>query len=101
MPATKTRSLLPIAAALAVGMLVSACQVAGRHQAGGPPTHTTAAVRITITPASGSAHVNPGAGITVTASGGKLTSVTVAGGQVAGSMNASGSAWHSRWTLPV
>ncbi len=101
MPGTKTRSLLPLAAAIAVGTLVSACQSAGGPQAGGPAAHTPAAIRITITPASGSAHVNPGRGITVTAAGGKLTSVTVTGGRVSGSMNGSGSAWHSRWTLPV
>jgi lipoprotein-anchoring transpeptidase ErfK/SrfK len=103
MPGTRTRSLLPLTAVLAVGALVTACQSAGGHQPGstGPAAHTAAAAPITITPASGSTEVRPGSGITVTVAGGQLTAVNVDGGQVSGSMNASRSAWHSQWTLPV
>src|SRR6185437_8329825 len=56
-----------------------------------------------ISPANGSRDAQPGQGVTVTAAGGKLTSVSVrAGGQkVRGKMNAAGTEWHSRWALGV
>jgi lipoprotein-anchoring transpeptidase ErfK/SrfK len=71
-----------------------------------PATSKTAApagVRLMISPVTGSASVSPGAGISVTARGGTLTSVSVhaAGDPVTGTMNATATAWHSSWTLAV
>jgi lipoprotein-anchoring transpeptidase ErfK/SrfK len=56
-----------------------------------------------IAPANGSKDVNPANGITVNASGGKVTKVTVSSssGSVAGTMSADGQSWHSTWTLDV
>ena len=67
MPRIKTRSRLPLTAAFAIGALVAACQSAAAPQPGSThaAAHTAAAVPIRITPASGAAHVNPGAGISV------------------------------------
>ncbi|HEU5418713.1 MAG TPA: Ig-like domain-containing protein [Streptosporangiaceae bacterium] len=59
--------------------------------------------KVTISPANGTAAAKPDQGVTVTAAGGKLTSVKVrAGGhRVAGKMNAASTSWHSRWALGV
>jgi lipoprotein-anchoring transpeptidase ErfK/SrfK len=63
------------------------------------------AAELQITPASGSKNVNPAAGITVSAAGGKVTNVTVrsSGGSdaVTGAMSSSGTTWHSDWALGV
>jgi lipoprotein-anchoring transpeptidase ErfK/SrfK len=58
--------------------------------------------RLTITP-SGGAAADPSAGITVAASGGTITGVTVrAGGEaVNGTLNAARTVWHSQWALDV
>jgi lipoprotein-anchoring transpeptidase ErfK/SrfK len=92
-------------------LLAAGCS-AGRTggSAGGPKARpaisksaTTSGVQLTISPATGSASVSPGAGISVTASRGTLTSVSVhaAGDPVTGTMNAAATAWHSSWTLAV
>jgi lipoprotein-anchoring transpeptidase ErfK/SrfK len=59
--------------------------------------------KVTITPASGAAGVDPAKGITVTASGGTLKKVSVRtqGDQVSGSYSSGNRAWHSRWALNV
>src|SRR5262245_32432343 len=58
---------------------------------------------VTVTPASGAASVDPAKGITVTASGGTLTNVSVRtrGDQVSGSYSSGNRAWHTRWALNV
>ena len=58
---------------------------------------------VTITPGNGSGGADPSKGITVTASGGKLTDVTVrtSGDPVAGTYAADHAAWHSTWALNV
>src|SRR5262249_48938893 len=62
---------------------------------------------MSITPATGSAGADPAKGITVTATKGTLTSVTVKGPgdtgvrAVTGTFNSSKTSWHSDWTLPV
>src|ERR1700689_4709140 len=92
-------------------LLAAGCS-AGRTggSAGGPKARpaisksaTTSGVQLTISPATGSASVSPGAGISGTASRGTLTSVSVhaAGDPVTGTMNAAATAWHSSWTLAV
>jgi lipoprotein-anchoring transpeptidase ErfK/SrfK len=110
-------------AAAAVGgalcLLIAACQggAAPGAGAGSGSAATTspsaAGMRLDITPANGARHARTGRGITVTASGGKITGVTVlhtsavaSGGPDAtannsepGALNAAGTRWHSTWTL--
>jgi len=61
------------------------------------------AAAVQIAPANGSKDVNPADGITVSASRGKVTKVTVSssGGSVAGTMSTNGQSWHSTWALGV
>ena len=70
---------------------------------GGHASDTENGVRLAIAPASGSVDRAPSKGITVTASGGKISAVTVrtAGDAVPGKLNASGTEWHSDWALNV
>jgi lipoprotein-anchoring transpeptidase ErfK/SrfK len=58
---------------------------------------------VTITPANGAPDADPAAGITVTASDGTLTNVTVrtAGDAVSGRLGQGGTVWHSQWALDV
>src|SRR5579871_961412 len=102
------------AAAVAALGLVAGC-TAGGHAAGGHAagqvtpaanvgSHAAASgPRVTITPANGATGADPSAGITVTASGGRLTDVTVrtSGDPVPGSLSHGGTAWHSTWALDV
>jgi lipoprotein-anchoring transpeptidase ErfK/SrfK len=57
---------------------------------------------LSISPGSGT-DTDPGAGITVTASRGTITSVTVrtGGDPVTGTLNAAKTVWHSQWALDV
>lgn len=116
--------LLPIAVLCAAGLVVTACTSSGStsadggggggggnrsgHQSGGKSKPTSPQLPdagLSISPATGSRQVNPAKPITVTATKGKIKSVTVigdvAGYQVTGKLNAAGTAWHSTWTLPV
>ncbi len=106
-----------IAAAVAVGLLATACgghsQTPAQASASASASASVNAARLAselkITPADGSRGVDPAAGITVTATQGqvKVTGVTVsspgggAGGQVPGTLAAGGQAWHSTWSLGV
>jgi len=100
--------LAPFAVICAAGVLAAACQSSG-DSAGGTTeggTSPTSGVTLSFSPATGSGAVNPAKGITVTATGGKLTAVTVTGhdlgaSAVTGTMSKSGTSWHSTWTLPV
>jgi lipoprotein-anchoring transpeptidase ErfK/SrfK len=58
---------------------------------------------VAITPGNGAAGVEPSAGITVTATRGTLTNVTVrtAGDPVSGQLSQDRRVWHSQWTLDV
>src|SRR5215472_3165775 len=104
--------LLPIAVLCAAGMVAAACTSSGppsgRHGAGSghsssgkSKSHRSADAGLSISPATGSKNVNPAKGITVTATKGKIKNVTVTGDPVTGSLNSAGTAWHSKWTLPV
>ncbi len=87
------------AAALA---LAAACSGGGVLGVAAKPKPTPSPLaQLTISPANGSTKVNPGAGITVTAAHGKVTSVSVhtSGTQVTGSLSADGTVWRSQWTL--
>jgi len=97
-------------AAAAIGgalcLLVAGCQgrsaaPAGAGGAAASASPSAAGVRLAITPATGSRHVRPGKGITVTAAGGKISDVTVhtAGEPVTGVLNTAGTRWHSTWAL--
>jgi len=80
-----------------VGHRASSARNAGRS--GGALT----AVRLSITPAGGGVDSTPDRGITVTASGATIRSVTIrtGGDPVIGTLNAAGTLWRSRWALDV
>jgi lipoprotein-anchoring transpeptidase ErfK/SrfK len=96
-----------LATCTTVGLVTTACQSGGgmSSSAGTSPAAGQAAggTQLTITPANGSANVRPDQGIAVTAAQGKITSVgvTAAGNSVSGTLNAAGTAWHSKWALSV
>jgi lipoprotein-anchoring transpeptidase ErfK/SrfK len=102
-----------IAAAAVLALLVSACSGGGhRSFQAGAATHTKPAGKattartgpqVTITPANGTTNADPSAGITVTATAGTLSDVTVraSGDLVSGLLNPGGTVWHSRWALDV
>ena len=75
--------------------------------AGGPASASAkpspAGPVVTITPGNGARGADPAKGITVTAAGGTLKSVTVAtaGDPVAGTYSADHTSWHSTWALNV
>jgi lipoprotein-anchoring transpeptidase ErfK/SrfK len=113
-----------VVAALVIGLLTAACSSAPPQtpaQASASAASASAAAaasasaaarahaallasELKITPATGSQGVNPSAGITVSATKGKVTNVTVAapgGGAVSGTLSSDGKTWHSTWTLAV
>ena len=94
------RAIAAVTAAAAL-LLVAACSGGGvLGVAKAKPTRSPLA-QLTITPATGSTGVKPGAGITVTAAHGKVTDVSVhtSGTQVTGTLSADGTVWRSNWTL--
>ncbi|MBO0830566.1 MAG: L,D-transpeptidase family protein [Actinobacteria bacterium] len=82
-----------------IALLVSGCTGSGSGSQGS--TTTSDAAKITITPADGAKAADPSAGITVTASTGRLTKVTAQAGGVAvpGTLSMDGRTWHSQWAL--
>jgi lipoprotein-anchoring transpeptidase ErfK/SrfK len=98
---------LVLAAALSI--LAAACSGSGSSgnshgtTAHGGKPKAVSAPKMTITPANGTANVEPSAGITVTASSGTLRNVTVrtAGDAVTGALSDGGKVWHSQWALDV
>jgi lipoprotein-anchoring transpeptidase ErfK/SrfK len=85
----------------ASGAATPAGNAAGGTAASARPSPAGPAV--TITPASGAAAAAPSQGITVTAAGGTLRSVSVStpGDPVTGSYSAGRTSWHSTWALNV
>jgi len=84
----------------ALSILTTACQGArvSTHAEASPP----GPAQVTISPGEGAIDQRPDRGITVSASGGTLTRVTVEDGRrktVAGYFNPTGTAWHSTWAL--
>ena len=73
-----------IAVSGVAALLAAACSSAPGHPAGGTTGHTSPsaspAAQLTITPASGTKHVNPSRGIRVTVAEGKISNVTVSTG---------------------
>ncbi|WP_223167948.1 L,D-transpeptidase [Nonomuraea sp. SYSU D8015] len=93
-------------ALLAAAALTASCSSPGgtAQDPGAPDVTTTAtpqAPTITITPAEGSAKVNPDKRVTVTAAGGALEDVTVTAGdeQIDGRFNADKTKWVSKTPL--
>ena len=92
------RAVAAVVAAAAL-LLVAACS--GGVLAASKSDSLSSAAQLKITPANGSAQVNPGEGITVIDVQGKVTNVSVgtSGTQVTGSLSPDGKVWHSNWTL--
>jgi lipoprotein-anchoring transpeptidase ErfK/SrfK len=105
------RTYISVAAA-GIGLLAAGCssaqpqtpaQASASASAAASARAAQAAADLKITPANGSRDVSPSAGITVTATQGKVTDVTVSSpsGAVSGTLAGGGRAWHSTWTLAV
>jgi lipoprotein-anchoring transpeptidase ErfK/SrfK len=115
----RARTYVSIAAAAVISLLAAACgghaqtpaQAAASASAAAAAHAAQAAADLKISPADGSRDADPAAGITVTATQGKVTNVTVsspgasasagAGSPVAGALARGGKAWHSTWSLGV
>jgi lipoprotein-anchoring transpeptidase ErfK/SrfK len=108
------RPVQAFAAMAAVVMLATACSGSSSSHPSTAQVKQSAkahaaqlAAALQITPGTGSKDVKPGDGITVTATNGKLTNVTVkasgsaSGDAVSGTMSSDGKTWHSDWTLGV
>ena len=97
-------------AAAAIGLLAAGCS-SGHAADAGPGQRVgfgsarahaaQVAAELKITPANGSRGVDPSSHITVTATQGKVTNVTVktSGDPVSGTLRANGKSWQSTWTL--
>ncbi|HWC84529.1 MAG TPA: Ig-like domain-containing protein [Pseudonocardiaceae bacterium] len=90
----------------ALGLLLAGCSPSSSGAGGSVSTATTTpapAAKLAIAPVTGSQNVDPGAPITVTASSGKISKVTVqtAGDQVTGALSSDGKSWKSDGTLNV
>jgi lipoprotein-anchoring transpeptidase ErfK/SrfK len=94
----------PVAILAVCGLIVAGCGGAAgaRHGGTSGPRRASSQVRLAISPAGGIDRT-PNRGLTVTASGGKITKVTVqtGGDPVPGTLNPSGTVWHSNWALDV
>jgi lipoprotein-anchoring transpeptidase ErfK/SrfK len=91
-------------------LTVAACSGGGPKASGTTPAShkssdaaAAAAAGLTISPANGTKNADPGKGITVTASHGKIGHVTVqtSGDSVTGTLSSNGTQWHSQWALNV
>ncbi len=116
-PTGRTRRYAAIAAATAIGLAAAACssghatqpsaqssaQAKAQAAASARARAALLASELRITPSNGSRDADPSAGITVTATKGKVTGVTVSasGGPVTGTLTQGGKTWHSQWTLEV
>ncbi|HTQ91019.1 MAG TPA: Ig-like domain-containing protein, partial [Streptosporangiaceae bacterium] len=110
------RRMASAAAVTALALVAAGCTGGGPGTSGRGPSQASPAAaarptasptasgpRVAITPGNGATGVEPSAGITVTATRGTLTSVTVrtAGDPVSGQLSQDGRVWHSRWALDV
>ncbi len=93
----RTVWLAPAAVLAAASITVTACQ------GGRPAVHRSEQVtKVTISPGQGAVDDRPDLGVAVSASGGRLTDVTVKdarGDEVAGYLGSGGMTWHSTWAL--
>jgi lipoprotein-anchoring transpeptidase ErfK/SrfK len=107
----RARTCVSIAAAAAIGLLASACgghpltptQAQASASASARARAAQAAADLKITPSNGSRNATPSGGITVTATQGKVTKVTVktSGDPVSGTLQDGDRTWHSGRTLDV
>ena len=91
-----------------VSLFAAACTSSAGSKAGGgsagaassAPSASPAAA-VTITPADGTSNAKPNKGISVVATSGKITNVTVTTGheQVGGVLATDAKAWHTNWSL--
>jgi lipoprotein-anchoring transpeptidase ErfK/SrfK len=103
------RRYAAVTAAAAIGLSAAACSggsagpSAQASSSASAKAHATPAADLKITPANGSRGVSPSRGITVTATTGQVTNVTVttSGDPVAGAVTEAGRTWHwhSTWAL--
>jgi lipoprotein-anchoring transpeptidase ErfK/SrfK len=103
--------LATVAACAVAGLLAAACSggpapSSGSRQHAKSGAHAASAaggVQLAISPGNGTRHAPPNHGITVTATGGRITRVTVQtpGDPVTGTFNAAHTVWHSDWALDV
>ncbi len=106
-PAARLRRYVSVTAAMAVGLLVVACGAGHQPGSGNAPpgapasANASLAADLKITPSNGDFDASPSAGITVTATAGKVTNVTVktSGGAVTGALSDDGQTWRSTWAL--
>lgn len=92
-----------------MGLFVAACSgsappatsVHGSHGSTGGTKTSGAVAQISISPATGTSHVKPNKGVTVTVANGKVENVKVVTGHdpAAGTLSSNGSVWHSEWPL--
>jgi lipoprotein-anchoring transpeptidase ErfK/SrfK len=107
----QSRVMAIAVAAAAITVLASACSstsstpTPAQASASASAKAAQLAASVQITPANGSTDVSPSGDITVHASNGKVTKVTVTTGSssspVPGTLSADGTAWHSTWALQV
>jgi lipoprotein-anchoring transpeptidase ErfK/SrfK len=89
---------------VATGAALAGCgSKTAQHGASAGSKPAAPPVRVSIRPGHGRVDVRPDRGITVRATGGRLTDVTVRGGgrRVRGTLNAARTVWRSRWALGV
>jgi len=101
-----------VATCAAAALLLTAC-ASGSSDTGSHASASSAAaakakaaapdVHLSITPTAAHLDRAPAHGITVTAQGGRITAVTVhtAGDPVTGTLNSTGTTWHTTWPLDV
>ena len=110
----RLRRRVGAAAVMALALLTAACTGSGHGTSqvtpaanaktrAATPRAAVAVPEVKITPANGAAGADPSAGITVTATGGTLTNVTVrtSGDAVSGRLSPGGTVWRSQWALDV
>ena len=90
-----------------VSLFVAACtspagsKAAGQAGAAAGAPSASPAAQVTITPANGTGNAKPNKGISVTATTGKITNVTVTTGhqEVGGVLATDAKSWHTNWSL--
>lgn len=94
---------VPMVVVVAVCVVVAGCAPASSGAGSTQTAKPVAAAKLAISPVSGSQQVAPDKPIVVTASGGRIRSVTVhsAGDPVTGTLDAAGTTWTSSGTLNV
>jgi lipoprotein-anchoring transpeptidase ErfK/SrfK len=87
------------------GLLVGGCSSAKKRGGGrtGVAKQAASDARLSIAPGAGRSDARPNRGITVMATGGKISSVIAHDGRerVAGKLGRDGTVWHSTWALGV